>query len=147
MDPVTLTTNILAVLMPYVTKKAEQFVQEAGEAAYEKAKNLFHTLKARWTGDKEATDQLARFEEKPERYHPVLEDILQEKLAQDKDLAGELARLLEEMGPSLDIIQEMEEAKQVTGLRAKKMKKGKATVKQKAKKAEDMTGIEIDEIG
>jgi hypothetical protein len=39
-------------------------------------------------------ENLKRFEEKPERYKPVLEDILQEKLSENKDLVTELSRLL-----------------------------------------------------
>ena len=40
--------------MPYVTKGAEEFPQAAGEIAFNKARALFDTLKARLAGDKEA---------------------------------------------------------------------------------------------
>src|SRR5919202_4680203 len=107
-DPVTITTlaaSVMTVLTPYAATGGHAFAKSAGMAAYQKATELYGTLKARWAGDKEATETLARFEEKPERYKPVLEDILKEKLAQDSELATKLATLLDEMGPSLEIIQ------------------------------------------
>lgn len=148
MDPAIadLVTNVMAVLMPYVTKGAEEFTRAAGQAAYEKAKSLLATLKARWAGDKEATENLDRFEEKPQRYQPVLEDILKEKLTEDKDLANELAQLLKEIGPTLEVIQKMKEAEDVTGLKAKEMG-GTAKVTQEIEKAKKVTGAEIDCIG
>src|SRR5215213_1286401 len=118
MDPVTATlaANVMTVLMPYAAMGAQEFVKSAGKEAYEKVKSLLGTLKTRWAGDEEATDALARFEEKPERYRPALEDILLEKLACDEDLATELAARLEEMGPSLEVVQRMEEGRRITGL-------------------------------
>ena len=145
MDPIGAT--VMSILMPYVTKKAEKFIQIAGKAAYEKAKNILATLKTRWAGDKEATNQLAYFEQNPERYQPIIEDILEKRLAQDKTLATELKQLIDQMGTSLSIIQEMDEAKNVIGLKAKHVKKAKINIVQKAKKAEDMIGGEFDTIG
>jgi predicted component of type VI protein secretion system len=149
MDPVTATlaANVMTVLMPYAAMGAQEFVKSAGKEAYEKAKSLLGTLKARWAGDKEAADTLARFEEKPERYQPVLEDVLEEKIAQDRKLAAELAALLEEMGPDLEVIQQMEEGRRVTGLEAEQMSGGRARVRQDIGRGEDVTGARIGRIG
>ena len=149
MDPVTATlaANVMTVLMPYAALGAQEFVKSAGKDAYEKAKSLIATLKARWAGDEEAADTLARFEEKPERYQPVLKDILEEKLSQDKELAAELATILHEMGPTLEIIQQMEEGRRVTGLEAEQMSGGRATVRQDIQRGEDVTGARITRIG
>ena len=147
MDPVTLGATVMSILIPYVAKKAEKFIDLAGQAAYNQAKKLFTTLKSRWAGDKEATDQLAYFEQNPERYQPIIEDILRKRLAHDRELAVELEQLINQMGPSLTIIQEMDEAKRVVGLKVRHMKKGRASITQKAKKAEDITGADIDTIG
>jgi len=149
MDPVTATlaANIMTVLMPYAAMGAQEFVKSAGKEAYEKAKSLIGTLKARWAGNDEAIDTVARFEEKPERYQPVLKDILEEKLIQDKELAAELATLLNEMGPSLEIIQQMEEGRRVTGLEAEQMSGGTARVRQDIERGEDVTGARISHIG
>lgn len=149
MDPVIvdLTTKVMAVLLPFVSKGAEEFASKIGDAAYEKAKNLFATLKQRWSGNKEATESLIRFEEKPERYKTVLEDILVEKLTEDHDLAAQVARLLQEMGPTLEVIQQMEEGKNITGIKATEMRRGRARVTQDITKAEGVTGAEFDTIG
>ena len=149
MDPVTATlaANVMTVLMPYAAMGAQEFAKSAGKEAYEKAKSLIATLKARWAGDEEAADTLARFEEKPERYQPVLKDILEEKLSQDKELATELATILNQMGPTLEIIQQMEEGRRVTGLEAAQMSGGRASVRQDIQRGEDVTGARISRIG
>ena len=149
MDPVTVTlaANVMTVLMPYAAMGAQEFAKSAGKEAYEKAKTLLNTLKARWAGDEEATDTVARFEEKPERYRPVLEGILEEKITQDEQLAAELATLLEEMGPSLEVVQRMEEGRRITGLEAQQMSGGRARVMQDIGRGEDVTGARIGRIG
>ncbi len=149
MDPVvaSLAANVVAVLAPYVTMGAQEFVKSAGREAYEKAKSMLGALKTRWSGDEEATDTLTRFEDKPERYAPVLEDILKEKLIQDKELAAVLFTLLKEMGPSLEVVQRMDEARRVTGLEAEEMSRGKASVRQDIGRGEDVTGARIRRIG
>jgi len=148
MDPIsTLVTSVMGVLMPYVTKGAEEFARHAGEAAYKKAKDLLDTLKARLAGDEEATENLNRFEEKPQRYQPVMEDILTEKLARDQTLARELETLLKDMGPDLEVIQRMKVGKQVVGLEVDEMVGGRARVEQDIEQAEDVTGARIRRIG
>jgi hypothetical protein len=149
MDPVTATlaANVMMVLMPYAAMGAQEFAKSAGKEAYEKAKSLLGTLKTRWAGDEEATDAVARFEEKPERYQPILEGILEEKITQDEQLAAELATLLEEMGPSLEVVQRMEEGRRVTGLEAEQMSGGRARVRQDIGRGEDVTGARIGHIG
>jgi hypothetical protein len=149
MDPVTATlaANVVAVLAPYVAVGAQEFARNIGKEAYEKAKGMLAALRAKWTGDQEATDALTRFEEKPERYAPVLEDVLNEKLAEDKELAAVLSTLLNEMGPSLEVVQQMEEGRRVMGLEAEEMAGGKATVRQDIARGEDVTGARIRRIG
>ena len=51
-------------------------------------------------------------------------------MAQDRKLAAELVALLEEMGPELEVIQQMEEGRRVTGLEAEQMSGGRARVRQ-----------------
>ncbi|VVB63668.1 Uncharacterised protein [uncultured archaeon] len=145
MDPLTisLATKVMGVLMPYATKSAEEFVKVAGQAAYDKSKNLAETLKKRLLGDKEATDALNRFEEKPQRYETVLEDILKEKLSQDKALGMEMQKLLMEMGPVIDIIQKMKIGENVVGLEAEEMTRGRANITQEIEQAKNVTGAKI----
>ena len=137
----------MSVLMPYAAKGAEEFAKSAGADAYQKVTRLLGILKIRWSGDKEATDTLAHFEEKPERYQAALKDILEEKLAQDKELAEELRNQLNGMGPELNIIQQMEEGWKVTGLEAEEMTEGRAKVRQDIQRGEDIMGARIRRIG
>jgi len=148
-DPVTATlaANVVAVLAPYVAVGAQEFTRNVGKEAYEKAKTMLAALRAKWNGDKEAADALTRFEEKPERYAPVLEDVLREKLTEDKELAMVLTTLLNEMGPSLEVVQKMEEGRRVTGLEAEEMTGGRATVNQDIGHGEDVTGARIRRLG
>ena len=149
MDPViaSLAANVVAVLAPYVAVGAQEFAKSVGKEAYEKAKTMLAALKAKLTEDEEATDALTRFEEKPERYAPVLEDVLREKLTEDKELAAVLSTLLNEMGPSLEVVQRMEEGRRVMGLEAEQMTEGRATVRQDIGTGEDVTGVRIRRIG
>jgi hypothetical protein len=149
MDPVTasLAANVVAVLAPYVAVGAQEFARNVGKEAYEKAKTMLAALRAKWAGDEEATDALTRFEEKPERYAPVLEDVLKERLAEDKELAAVLSTLFNEMGPSLEVIQQMEEGRRVMGLEAEEMAGGRASVRQDIGTGEDVTGARIRRIG
>ena len=148
MDPVTgLVSGVMSVLMPYVVKGAQEFARVAGEAAYTKARQLLDTLKARLAGDKEASDNLARLEEKPDRYRAAVEDILKEKVAQDPSLATELERLLREMGPEMEIIQKIKIGEDVTGLEADELTAGHITVSQEMEEAKKVTGARIKRIG
>lgn len=142
-----LVTSVMSVLMPYVAKAAEEFITHVGKDAYEKAKKLFATLKTRFAGDKEAIDQLAYFEKNPQRYESLIEDILEKKLAQDKELATELAEILDEMGPTLEIIQKFGQASGITGLKAKHLKKGKVKIIQEGDKITEGKGADIGTIG
>ena len=150
MDPAaiaTLTSSVLSVITPYVTKGADEFAKLVGEAAFAKAKTLFAALKQRFSPDKEAADTLARFEEKPQRYQPVLEDILSEKLAKDPEFAAELDRHIQGMGPVLEVVQRMKQAEGVVGIQANRMAGGNARVTQEIDTAKQVTGMKIDSIG
>jgi hypothetical protein len=149
MDPVTmsLVSGVMGVLVPYIKKGAEEFISSAGKDAFEKSKAILETLKRKWSGDKEATETLEHFEEKPDRYKSAIEDILKEKLSQDKEFAEELQKMLKDMGPELEIIQKMKTAENVTGLEADEIIEGKAKVTQEIEKARDVTGAKIKRVG
>lgn len=149
MDPIvtTLATNAVAALIPFMKKGAEKFATDFGEVAAEKAKSLFDTIDKRFSGDKEAADTLTHFEEKPEGYKDDVKKILEDKLAQDKEMVDELSRLLKDIGITLEITIDAEEAEKVIGLRSKALKRGKVKINEKTKKAEEVIGAEIDTIG
>lgn len=149
MEPIvsTLAANAIAVLTPYIKIGAEKFASETGKDTAEKAKNLLNTLKTRFYGDKYAEGSLERFEKDPDKNQSKLEDALKEKLYEDESLVDELDKLLKYMGPTLEVIQKMEEAEEVTGLEAQEISKGKAKVTQDFKKGKKITGIRAERIG
>ncbi len=150
MDPATIATltgSVLSVITPYVVKGADEFAKLVGEAAFAKAKGLFAALKHKLSADPEAADTLAHFEEKPQRYQPVLQDILSEKLAKDPEFAAELEQHIKGMGPVLEVVQRMKEAEGVVGIEAGRVASGTARVTQEIDVAKQVTGMKIDSIG
>ena len=147
MDFSSMVTEAMKILLPYVTLGATEFVHTVGEIGFQKAKVLFEKLKVRWSGDTEASSALQNFEEKPERYRVIVEDILREKLSEDSDFAREIADTLNDLKPVIEIVQEVAEGKEVTGLESDEMHAGQATITQKITKAETATGAKIKRVG
>lgn len=149
LDPetISLAVKVVDVLVPYVTIGAKEFVRTAGKDAYEKAKGLFETLKMRWSEDKEASEALEKFEKKPGRYQPVIEDVLKEKLDNETGLADELQKILNNMGPEIEIIQKMAVAEGIVGLETDEMVSGKVKVEQEFNEGKDVIGARIKRIG
>lgn len=106
-NPATTASNVISLLTPYVTVHAEKFIKAAGKDAYAKVGNIVTDLKSHFAQDAEATAALAHFEQKPDRYRSVLQDVLQEKLADDTAFNSELAQAVADLGPSLDVIRNM----------------------------------------
>ncbi len=94
MDISTLVPAAMALLAPFAAKGAEEFAKTAGKAAAEKAGALLRTIRERWAKNDEAKDALAKFERKPERYRPVVEDILTETVRSDPAFAQTLSQVL-----------------------------------------------------
>jgi hypothetical protein len=142
-----IATGVMSVLMPYVTRGAKEFAAAAGEVAYQKAKGLLETLKKRWAGDQEAADAIERFEQKPERYEPVLKDLLTEKLAADKSLAEEIQNRLKDLAPEVAVIQRLKDVDTATGLEVSEMSGGKASVTQDVERGRNIVGSRIKTLG
>src|SRR5438309_1809452 len=62
MDPATIGASVVALLVPYLKKAAEEFAGEAGKGAAtfvkEKAQALWHRLRAGFAGDASALEVL-----------------------------------------------------------------------------------------
>lgn len=147
MDPATIVSTAMAVLTPFVKKGVVEFGRAAGQAACDKAQQLLEFIKGKLAGDKTASENLSTFETKPDVYKPVIEDTLKEKLTADAGFAGELEQRLKEMGPQLEIILKISDAKNVTGLVADSLAGGKVTVGVHSDKGENVTGARIGRIG
>jgi hypothetical protein len=155
MDPFTtiLAGNAVAIIVPFIKKGAEAFINElaskvggdVAKASVDKIQGLLNTIKAKFTADNEALDALRNFEKKPDRYASTIQDILKEKLDQDKVFAIELDRLVKDI--NLNVIIKMREGKEITGLRSKQMNSGTANIKMEIEKGEKITGADIENIG
>lgn len=100
------TTTILTPLLPYLIKAGEKAAEEIGKklgvAAWEKAKALYETIRAKFAGDAYAEETLRRVAEKPtdEGRRSALQSVLTEKAEADHDFGQQLARLVEEVQSS-----------------------------------------------
>lgn len=148
MDPATLATAVIAILTPYVTKTAKEVIEAAGQLGYDKAKKLLETLKLRWSGDPVAADHLQRFEKKPEVHAPALQELVQEKLQTDPQLAADVAQTVKEIGPQLQVFIKMADAENLTGLDVGEMTgNANAKVTLDLEKGKNVTGAKIGKLG
>jgi hypothetical protein len=149
MDPATtgLVSAVMGVLMHYVQKGAQEFASLAGEAAFQKAKALVEAVRERFAGDGEAAAALKNLEQQPERYAPVVEEILEEKLAADAGFAQDLKAKLDQMEPGLVLIQRIRETDSVLGLEAGEIRSSKPSITQDIEKGRGITGAKIDRLG
>ncbi|HTG45092.1 MAG TPA: hypothetical protein VK633_11235 [Verrucomicrobiae bacterium] len=150
MDPAILTASVVAALIPYAQKAAEEFAGEIGKAVFEKTKSLMGWIKSKLANDLPASDVIKRFEDHPEKYAPFLEDVLREHLEAEPGLADELGRLVEDIkktGPTVKVVLTMKKAEEVVGLRVKKLKRGRADVNLDIEEGKKITGADIEEFG
>lgn len=147
MDFLTLAGTVVSVLSPYLIKGGEKFAAEVGNAAFQKVKILWGKLTQQFHDDKATTKVLSDFQDKPKRNASILADILQQEMQEHEDFAAELKKTLNDIGPSLEIIQEFDEAKDLIGIRVAKFRKGSAKIEQRGNRIQSGTGAEIDEFG
>jgi hypothetical protein len=150
MDPLNVAAGAVALLTPYLSRAAEQFAGEAGKAAWARAQALFGRLKAVFAAAPGEEDVVGRFEQAPEDSKDEMEFVLGERLQQDRVLLEEVAATLAEvkrLGPVVEIVQKIEEAEDVVGIRARRLR-GQATlhVSQDMNRAKNVTGAQFDEI-
>lgn len=146
----TIAAGVVAILTPYVKKGAEKVIEEAGKVAKKKIGELLDTLRKRFSGDKEAKDQLEYFEKDPETYKPVMEKILQRRMSEDKDLADELEKLLKEIreaAPSLEVVIKMGEVDDLIAAEVDDLEKGTVKVDVDVEKGKKVVGYKGKRIG
>jgi hypothetical protein len=125
MDPATLAASAVAILTPYVSKAGKELVDTVGQLAYDHAKKLFTSLKARWSNDPVAADTLSRFEKKPEVHGPALQEIVEERVQTDNELREEIDRTAQELGPQLNVFLKLTTGENVTAVDIENAKRGK----------------------
>jgi hypothetical protein len=150
MDPVTIAAAVGALFAPYFNKAAEAFAGEAGKYVHGKVKDMWEKLRARVAGDQQASAALDRFERDPDGARPDLEKVVEKQAAADTALRDELAETLAEIkrqAPNVKVVQQMTEAEDVVGVKARRLARGNVDVTQEVYKAKKVTGVELDEIG
>ncbi|MDA9396263.1 hypothetical protein WN73_37750 [Bradyrhizobium sp. CCBAU 45394] len=154
MEPSVIAASVVALLTPYLKKAAEEFAGEAGKGAatfvQEKAKAIWERLRKAFSADPSATAALNRFEADPNAAKDEAEAQIASQIARDNGLQTELAAAIAEVkraAPQIRVVQNMKEAEEVVGLKAKRMTRGSAEVSQHMDKAKKVTGADFDEIG
>jgi mevalonate kinase len=142
-----LAAEAVTILTPFVASGAKKIVNAVGKVALEKLDTFITRLKQRWSGNPVAENTLQRFEKDPERYAPIMEDVLKEEMEQDEAFAQEVKTMVKEIGPQIKIVQKLNVGIDVTGLKAGTASRGKIDIEQDIKKGKNITGAEIDEIG
>ena len=94
----TIAAGAIAVLAPYLAEAGKGFAKKSGESLAEKAESLYGTIKAKFSGDNDATQALALVEAKPQSKGRLmaLEEVLAERMDGDSDFAAAISRLVEE---------------------------------------------------
>lgn len=106
MDPATLATNAVLLIVLYLAKAGETIAEKAGQAVWdsfaEKAKALYESLKAKFAGDEDAATALKQLENKPdsEGRQAALKEVLEEKIQADPTFAEMLRQLVPEVKQS-----------------------------------------------
>jgi hypothetical protein len=151
MDPITIAASAAALFGPFLRKAAEEFAGEAGKSAWAGAKSLWQKLRSNFHDDPVATHTLDRFAHEPDAQGEAFRDVIAKRLALDPALARELSVILDTVkrsGPGVRVVQAMQEAEDVVGIKTKALRRGAVEVRQTvAGKASGVTGVDIDEIG
>jgi hypothetical protein len=142
-----LVATIMGVVSPYLAKGAEAFAKEAGKEAFKGVKALADRLGRWWNGDPVASAVAQNFPAAPEKYGRVLAGLLADELARDPALASELKGLVEQMGPTVNVVQKIKVAGDVTGADIGALVRGSLQVTQDVEYADTVTGISADRVG
>jgi hypothetical protein len=140
MDPVTIGTAVVTILSPYVADAGKELVKAAGEVGLEKARGLMTWLKQQFAGDSVAASDLSRFEQNPTVFAPSLQATIEKKVTSDPAFSAAIADRVKELGPIITIIQEFNDARDLTGVEGA-VRSGQVSVTQKGTTASNVTGI------
>jgi hypothetical protein len=140
MDPVTIGTAVVTILSPYVADAGKELVKAAGEVGLEKARGLMTWLKQQFAGDSVAASDLSRFEQNPKVFAPSLQATIEKKATTDPAFSAAIAERVKELGPMITIIQEFNDARDLTGVDGA-VRSGHVSVTQKGTTASNVTGI------
>lgn len=142
-----LAISAISVVAPYLAKGAEEFAKTAGKEAFERVKALAGRLQRWWSADPVAQTAADNLAKDPQRYATLLSGMLATDLAKDQSFAAELRKLMEDLGPSVDVVQRMDVARGVTGADIGALLRGSVRVQQEIRDAQNVTGYTGTTVG
>src|SRR5690348_7349270 len=142
-----LAATVIAIISPYLAKGAEEFARSAGKAAFDGTKALVERLGRWWKNDPIADAAAKSLPSDPQHYGKMLGAQLEHQLTKDEALAKDLRSLVDQMGPSVDVIQKIEVARGVTGADIGSLISGQVRVQQDIRDAQDVVGFKADKVG
>ena len=146
MDPTTLAAGAIALLIPYLAKAGEEFAGEGGKAAWRLAGRLLDRLRTAFKDRPREQRTLENFSREPSGSSTAVQEMLQSVIEQDPDLGREIDHILQEvkrLGPNVLVSQHINEAEEVIGLRAGRIRSGSVEVNQEIGKGKNITGAEF----
>jgi hypothetical protein len=138
---------LMGALLKVAGKVGEGALGAIEEAAKNTAAGVFAKIKSWWSTDSVASDDLAKFEAEPDMYQPVVQARLIKKLSAEPEMQAELAAVVAQAGPQVEVFQTIAAAHGITGAKVEEMMGGRLHVDQKIQNASDVTGAEIKKLG
>ena len=94
----SLAASAIALLVPYLKKGVESFVEKSGEMLAEKTAAIFKAIKKKFTGDSYAEQTLERVTEQPESEgrQAALKSVLMEQMESDSGFSALVEKLVAE---------------------------------------------------
>jgi hypothetical protein len=138
---------LMGALLKVVGKAGEGVLSAVEDTAKQGATSLFAKVKAWFSSDKSASDDLRKFEEEPDVYTPVVEARLIKKLTAEPAKQAEFASIVDDMGPQVEVFQTIAEAHGITGTKIEELVRGRVHVDQRVDHASDVVGADIKRMG
>lgn len=138
---------LMGALLKVAGKVGEGVLGAVEDAAKDGATRVVAKIKKWWSADSSASDDLARFEAEPDVYQPVVQARLVKKLTAEPHMQDELAAMMAQVGPQVEVYQKIAAAHGVTGAKVEQMMGGRLQVDQEVQNASDITGVDIKRMG
>jgi hypothetical protein len=142
-----LVAAAISIVGPYIAKGAEEFAKEAGKESLGAVKALADRLQMWWSGEPVAAAAAEHFALDPKKYSTILGELLASDLANDERFASEVRELVSGVGPHVEVVQRIEIAKGVTGADVDELVRGSIHVAQQMREAQDVTGFKAKRVG
>ncbi len=138
---------LVGALLRVAGKVGDGVLSAVEEQSKKAANGVVAKLRAWWSSDKVASEELERFQDEPDMYTPVIEARLVKKLTAEPDIQREFEALVTGMGPQVEVFQNIAKANGVTGARIEELVRGHVHVQQKMDTAENVIGADIKRLG